>query len=53
MSEWTDEQRSLLVECSYHMTQVTGHDINDCLKEMVRIVRAYKAGKADDMGRSV
>lgn len=51
MAEWTDEQRRLLVECAMHATVITGHDIQDCLMELRRIVRAYKDGKTDEHGR--
>lgn len=51
MSEWTDEQRALLVECATHATVVTGHDIHDCATELARIIKAYKAQGVDERGR--
>jgi len=50
--DWTDEQRRLLVECATHATIVTGHDLQECLTELHVLVKAYKAGKADEVGRN-
>lgn len=50
MAEWTDEQRRLLVECAYHATEVTGHDLRECLTELHELVKAYKDGRIGDRG---
>lgn len=50
MAEWTDEQRRLLVECAYHATEITGHDLQECLTELHELVTAYKDGRIGDRG---
>lgn len=40
--EWTDEQRRMLIECMFHMTEITGHGLNDCSNEMRRLVWEYR-----------
>ena len=42
MSDWTEEQRRLLVECAYHATVVTGHDIHEVAVELSRLISEYK-----------
>lgn len=51
--EWTDEQRRMLVECAYHMTVVTSHDVSDCIRELHKMVRDYKSGKTDEYGMGI
>lgn len=53
MSEWTDEQRRLLVECAYHTTEITGHTLGEVAVEMANIVNWYRDAKVDDKGRKV
>lgn len=50
MAEWTDEQRRLLVECAYHATEITGHELQDCLMELHRLVKAFRAGNVREDG---
>lgn len=47
---WTDEQRRVLVECAYHTTEMTGHDLNDCLRELHKLVKDYRENKVDERG---
>ena len=48
--DWTDEQRRVLVECAYHMTAITGHNLSDCIRELHSLIRDYRSGKADEYG---
>ena len=47
-NDWTDEQRRLLVECAYHATEITGHDIHEVTVELARLIREYKKMKAEE-----
>lgn len=47
-NDWTGEQRRLLVECAYHMTEITGHDIHEATVELARLIREFKKMKADE-----
>ena len=44
--KWTDEQRRMLIECMFHMTEITRHGLNDCTNEMRRLVREYRDRQA-------
>jgi len=52
MTEWTDEQRRVLVECAVHTTELVGHELHDCLFELRRLVKEYRENKVDDYGRA-
>ena len=47
-NEWTDEQRRLLVECAWHATIITGHNISEVAMELARLVREYKKNRKED-----
>ena len=48
--DWTDTERKLVVECAYHMTEITGHNLSECIKELHALIRDYRSGKADEYG---
>ena len=50
-SDWTDEQRRLLIECAYHATVITEHDVHEVAVELARLIQEYKKSKVDDLGK--
>lgn len=50
-NDWTDEQRQLLIECAYHATIVTKHDVHEVAVELARLIQEYKKSKVDDFGK--
>lgn len=47
---WTDEQRKRLVECAFHMTQITEHDFTECTYELRSLKKRIERGEVNDDG---